>query len=154
MRCWMVCGLLVWSLLAQAGGPHNTRAQDDPSALNIPRQNAQVVSTTTPSSLQDWRQAQDYFTGRQYYQALARVERHLSQHPGDCNGAYLKVHILLQLGETSEAQFHAHQLMQETTLLYPDWVTFLEEVVDQAQHNARNTQAANHYPPATLPWEA
>lgn len=150
MRCWMLYGCMCWTLLSVANPIQEVST--NPSTSDIPRSKTSVSSVASPL-LVDWQMANEYFNQALYIQSLARVEKHLMDHPGDGNAQYLKVHILQQLGECEQASILAEELLQEHYLLYADWIHYLQEVVEQAQPDVSSHETV-HYPSILLPWEA
>lgn len=147
----MIYGCICMSLLAKAVSPAYEGATTNPSQSDIPQ--VSTASAPASASMADWQMAHHYFQRAQFIQSLARIEKHLMEHPGDCNAQYLKVHILIQLGECENAKLTARALLEIKQLLFVEWIPYLHQVVEQAQPDGVWEEAA-HYPPSILPWEA
>lgn len=111
-------------------------------------------SRPTIFGMSDLEQAHHYFSATEYFRALARLERYLTHHPGDCNARFFRVKILVAMGECRVANKEAIALLQHREVLYDDWIHYLSALVEQARPGQGNHTAARHKLLSKLPWEA
>lgn len=142
---------MMYIALFLMGLPIVVVANSNPSAMDIPQATAanQLVEQKVP---EDWQRASHYFGQAQYIPALARIEKHLMNHPGDGNALFLKVQILIELGECEQAASVAKQLLSFAPLLYAGWIPLLQEVAEQAEPPIERIEP--FYTATLLPWEA
>lgn len=119
--------------------------------MDIP-QTTTANHSMTHTMLEDWQCASQYFGQAQYIPALARIEKYLMNHPGDGNALFLKVQILIELGECGQAASEARQLLSFAPLLYAGWIPLLQEVAEQAEPSKERSEP--FYAATLLPWEA